>query len=189
MTVETQRYTADEFWELASRLPEGRRFELVRGEIVEMAPTGGEHGTVAVNLIIPLGGYVRMHDLGRLVGTETGFVLFSDPDIVRAPDVAFIAKDRGVDPATPKFIRGAPDLAVELISPSETARDILIKVLEHFRAGTRLVWTVYPDPRTVNVHLPDGTTRTLGPDDVIDGGDVVPGFRLPVRELFEGLRD
>lgn len=186
MATETKRYTADEFWDLCAHLPDGRRYELVDGELVEMSPTGGEHGGLAIwlgSLLVP---FIRARGLGRVVGTDTGFILSTNPDRVRALDIGFLSRERWPGPLPKKFIPIAPDLAVEVVSPGDTASEIQEKVIEYLQAGTRLVWVLYPSNRTVNVFPTDGAPRLLDIHGVLDGGDVLPGFQLSVRELFEG---
>lgn len=188
MTIQTKLYTADEFWDYCASLPDGKRAELVRGEIVEMAAAGGEHGVLALWLGARMVVSVDAHDLGKVLGTDTGFVLSTNPDVVREPDIAFLSKARlATTPVTPEFPRGAPDLAVEIISPGDTASEVQEKVAEYFAAGVRLVWAVYPRNKTVNVHYPNGITRRLDIDDALDGEDVIPGFQLPLRDLFKPI--
>ena len=130
--------------------------------------------------------FVRDHGLGRVVGAETGFILARDPDTVLAPDAAFISADRMPPPGQRHgFAALAPDLVVEVVSPTDRAAAVADKALRWIEAGTRLVWVIYPDRRLVAEHLPDGTVHLRQADDTLDGGDVLPGFRVPTRELFE----
>jgi Uma2 family endonuclease len=189
MAVQEKFYTADEFWEIA-HLPENseKRLELTNGAIIEMAPAGGEHGSIAANFLIEIGNYVKRNHLGKVTAAETGYVLLQDEngrDTVRAPDVGYIAKERAPEHLPKKFIRIVPDLVVEVVSPNDSADDIQDKLNDYRRAGVRLILFAYPSSQTLNVHTP-GENRTLGVDDTLDGGDVLPGFTLPVREIFEG---
>ncbi len=186
MSVHEKLYTADELLELSGR-SEGRRYELVKGELIEMAPTGDVHGIVAMWLGAQLANFADAHDLGLVVGTDTGFTLFNDPDTVRAPDAAFIAKER-LKPLTGKFFTIAPDLAVEVISPSETAAEINDKVLEYFEAGVRLVWIIYPRTKTVHVYTAADEVDILKANETLDGRDVLPGFKLPVGDIFKKIQ-
>lgn len=164
---------------------EGCRTELVDGEVVRMAPAGGEHGEVTHNVGLLLGVHVKARHLGRMVGAETGFLLRREPDLVRAPDVAFIARRRIPPGGLPKgYIPFAPDLAVEVVSPNDTAEYVQRKVHDWLREGTRLLWLVYPGLAQVVIHAPGQPVRTLGPDDELDGGDVVPGFSCRVAEIL-----
>jgi Uma2 family endonuclease len=183
MTVRPGLMTADDLF----RLPDdGLRHELVRGELRTMAPTGGGHGDQTSVFDGSLGMYVRSHRLGRVLTGEPGFRLTTDPDTVRAPDVAFIRRDRvpagGLGPG---YVSGAPDLAVEVVSPTDRLAGVGEKVAEWLAHGTRLVFVVNPRRRTVAVHRPSQPVRILGLNDSLDGEDVVPGWTLPVRELFE----
>ncbi|HET7091162.1 MAG TPA: Uma2 family endonuclease [Anaerolineae bacterium] len=167
-------------------MPEdGYRYELVEGELVRMTPTGGQHGTVAGRLHTFLGHFVLTNQLGEVLAAETGYKLASDPDTVRAPDVSFIAKGRLPAGQAPEgYLPFAPDLAVEVVSPSDTSQDVQAKVSEYLSAGTRLVWVMYPKTRNVVEYRPGGEARVLSEEDFLDGGDVVPGFRCRIRDLF-----
>ena len=150
-----------------------------------MPPAGGEHGDVQFGL----GGRMRLHadatGAGYVIG-EVGFYLARNPDTVRAPDVAFVARERFPHGLPQEFIDGAPDLAVEVVSPNDSHADVMEKVGEYLDAGTRLVWVASRRTRSVTVHRPDGTAQTLRADDVLSGEDVLPGFQVRVRELFGG---
>lgn len=172
--------TIEEF----ERLPdEASRLELVRGHVVREPPAGFEHGDIAVRIALCLGTFVRRHALGKVLGAETGFVLFDDPPTVRAPDVAFVARDRL--PADPRgFARLAPDLAVEIVSASNTVSEIQDKVADFLDAGARLVWVVDPRGRTVTVYRSRDDIRILTSIQELEGGEVLPGFRIGVSEFF-----
>jgi Uma2 family endonuclease len=182
MTVERRVMTAEEL----ARLPDdGLRRELVRGELRTMSPAGWEHGRITLLAGSSLVAFVEEHDLGEVGVGDVGFILATDPDLVRAPDVAFICKDRlPMGGLARGFFRGAPDLAVEVVSPSDRYGDVDEKVADWLDHGTRLVLVVNPRPRTVGVHRPGVPVRTLGEDDTLYGEDVVPGWSLPVRRLF-----
>lgn len=180
VTLEKQ-LTADEFWEQYA----GQRVELVRGEPVEMTPTSHKHGVIVSRMTIYLGNYVLEHDLGEILGAETGFLIGQDPDILRAADIAFIEKERLADIEDPyKFTPFPPDLAVEVVSPHDRAGDIQAKVSDYLNAGVRLMWVIYPQGRQVVVHRSGGTAETLDAADTLTGGDVLPGFALPLAKLF-----
>lgn len=174
--------TADE---LLNMPDDGYSYELIKGELVRMAPAGSEHGATIMNIGIPLGQFVKKHALGVVFGAETGFKIHSDPDTVRALDVAFINRDRIPESGLPKgYWPGAPDLAVEVISPGDTYSEVEDKVLEWIDAGTRLVIVANPRNRTLKVHRSRTEMILLMESDEFDGGDVVPGFRVRVSELF-----
>lgn len=159
------------------------RCELVRGEFRRMIPAGGEHGRIAATLTCQLGSHVRSRGLGRIYAAETGFLLARDPDTVRAPDVAFTRAERG--PPPPRgFVPGAPDLVVEVVSPDDRPGYVREKIAEWLEAGAAAVWVVDPDARTVTAHAPARSPCVLGEADTLDGGDLLPGLALAVRDVF-----
>jgi Uma2 family endonuclease len=169
-----------------SRMPgDGLRRELVRGELKTMAPAGFHHGMLAGNIFLSLGEFVRRHDLGVVLAAETGFKLASNPDTVRAPDVAFVRKERfeQVGP-TEKFWPGAPDLAVEVVSPGDSYSEVQDKVFDWLEAGTRMVIVADPRKRVVTVYRSLAEIRVLTGQETLDGGDAVPGWSLPVKDIF-----
>jgi Uma2 family endonuclease len=171
--------------ELLQMPDDGFRYELVRGELRRMTPSGYTHGVIVANLTVPVGQWVRSHALGQVCGAETGFRIARSPDTVRAPDISFIRQARrGSEPWPEGFFEGAPDLAVEVPSPSDTAVDVEEKIDEWLNAGCAVVWVVNPRRRSVSVHLPEGLVRVLIEDDTIDGGELLPGFALPVADIF-----
>jgi Uma2 family endonuclease len=165
---------------------DGYRYELVKGELIQMSPTGDEHGRVTVRISSPLYFYVEEHNLGVVYAAETGFKLESDPDTVRAPDVAFLSRARReVAGRVDGYWSGAPDLAVEVLSPSDRRGKVDEKVANWLAAGTQVVWVVNPKLRTVTIHQSGADVVTLTELDQLEGGDVVPGFRIAVAKLFE----
>ena len=166
------------------RLPDdGRHRELVRGQIVQEPPASFRHGGIAGRLVGILHAFVSENDLGEVVTAETGFVLFDEPPTVRAPDVAFVARYR-LTFDLDRFAPLAPDLAVEIVSRSNTLSEINDKVMDYLDAGSRLVWVVEPRSRSVTVYRSRDKIRLLTGDDEIDVGDVLPGLRLKVSDLF-----
>lgn len=162
--------------------------ELVRGELRVTPPPGGPHGRAATNLILLLGAYLEGRGLGWVYADGVGYELLELPRTVRVPDVSFVRAGRlpkeGIGPGLLKL---APDLAVEVLSPSESASE-LEETLDDYRAcGTPLIWVVDPARRTVMIVASDAPVRWLREDDALDGGDVVPGFSCQVAELFEGI--
>lgn len=179
---EERLLTVEEF----ERLPydEGRS-ELVRGRVVREPPAGFSHGALASRINVLLAGFVRERNLGIVVAAETGFVLSEEPSTVRAPDAAFVSHDRLPPEGPPAgFARFAPDLAVEVLSPSNTATDIQEKALDYLDAGTRAVWVVDPAARTVTVWRSRSEIRVLREDEELVGADALPGFRTRVGALF-----
>jgi Uma2 family endonuclease len=169
--------------ELAVLPDDGYRHELVGGELRRMAPAGFRHGAVAVRLAVLLDEFVRPRGLGTVVGAETGFVLERDPDTVLVPDAAFVAADRVPADQRP-FAALAPDLVVEIVPPSDRARRVAEKAVLWLEAGSRLVWVVDPERQTISVHRPGAEATTLTAPDDLEGGDVLPGLRAPVADLF-----
>jgi Uma2 family endonuclease len=164
---------------------DGFRYELVKGELRKMTPAGFSHGKVVANLTGPLATYVKANQLGVVLGAETGFKLAADPDTVLAPDIAFVRNERFLEVGdTEKFWPGPPDLAVEVLSPSDTAYDVEEKITSWLRAGVAMVWLLNPKQRTLHVYWSNNPTQRLGSEDVLDGQDVVPGFRINVKEIF-----
>lgn len=182
MSTTIHLVTADELFKTAS---DDFRYELQEGVLKRMPPTGFEHGVVVVNLTLPLAQHVKTNNLGLVCGAETGFRLASNPDTVLAPDIAFVRRERvNQNGRTSKFWEGAPDLAVEIMSPNDTVREMKGKADKWLAAGAQAVWIVNPLRRTVTVCLPSGEVVTLTENDTLDGGTVVPGFRCSVREIF-----
>jgi len=179
---DTKLLTADDLLAMGDR---AGRVELVYGRLVEMPPTGWEHGVRASKADRLIGNHVDAHQLGATFGAETGFILESDPDLVRAPDAAFVTAERMAAPRDRRgFFRGPPDLAIEVLSPDDTAVGIEQKVDEYLSAGTRAVWVINPTRRTLTVHRPNERPLVLREADTLDGGDVLPGFAVRVGEFF-----
>ena len=178
----TRPMTADE---LLAMPDDGYRYELVKGELIQMSPTGDEHGQVTVELTAALHVHVKTHSLGRVYAAETGFKLESDPDTVRAPDIAFVRRERVDATGTLKGFRpGAPDLVVEVLTPSDRIGKVEAKVEQWLETGARMVWVVSPKLHTVTVYRSLIDIVTLTEKDILDGGDVVPGFQIKVAEIF-----
>jgi Uma2 family endonuclease len=174
--------TGDDLWKIVA---DGSRYELSQGELVPMTPVGMQHGGVVVAIAELLRRYARPGNRG-LVGTEIGFRLTRDPDTVRAPDVAFVSGNRLPKEGVPKkFAEFPPDLAVEVLSPEDTASEVLRKVEEYVIAGVPLVWVVDPATRTVTVYRSLQEVKVLTTDQELDGGDVLPGFRAKLTALFD----
>ena len=182
MALQSRLMTADEL----IRLPrDGQRHELVKGELRTMPPAGFEHGDITSEIDSSLRPYVRSHGLGKVVAGDIGFQLTINPDTVRAPDVAFVNAERvSAAGRVTGYWPGAPDLVVEVISPNDLYTEVDEKVAEWIEHGARLVFVVNPRRRTVAMHCPSDPVRILGEGDVLDGEDIVPGWSLPVRDLF-----
>ncbi len=185
--MERQYISADGFLKIVGSPEYGDRIvELVAGEIVEMPLPNGEHGEVLAILTIKIGNHVLENDLGRIATGDTGFILERNPggrDTVRGMDLAFVSRSKSPAPLPNSFVEFAPDLAVEVISPSNEAADIRLKIWQLLDAGTTLIWIVYPELQIVDVHTRD-SVATLNAADTLSGGEVLPGFEIPVREIF-----
>lgn len=177
----THLLTAEDLWGVGD---EGHRYDLIRGELRRMAPTGGEHGEIGVTTGALLWTHARSRNLGT-VCRVSGFILARNPDTLLAPDVSFVRADRLLPHEERiSFLELAPDLAVEVNSPSERPSDVPSKVEIYLTAGVRMVLVVEPRPKTITVHTPDQSPRVLQENNDLDGGDVLPGFRVPVAEIF-----
>lgn len=161
------------------------RVELIDGEIVEMVPSSDGSSSVAATIAFLLGLHVRPRKLGRIYNADGGFVLFPERETVRVPDVAFVLAERMPQgEARRHFARLAPDLAVEVLSPSDRDRDMRAKVAMYHEAGVPLVWLVDPDAQTVTVLGLGQEPVILTTADTLDGGDVLPHLRIEVAEIF-----
>ena len=171
--------------DLMSLPDDGYQYELEAGRLIRMPPAGPLASIVAMTIARLLGNFVAEHRLGVVGGADFGVQLARQPDTVRAPDVVFYRADRlppGGIPAT--YWDLAPDLAVEVLSPSDRRGKVLKKVGEFLEAGTRLVWVVDPRRRTAVVYRPEGEPTILGADGILAGEDVLPGFSLPLAEVW-----
>jgi len=174
--------TAEELLRL--RLPGDKRTELIRGRLVVRDPGGARHGALANRIGYRITAHVEARDLGRVYAAETGFKIESDPDTVRAPDVAFIAKARLPQVEPLGYPNWAPDLAVEVLAHDDHPAETLEKVAHWLRAGVRLIWVVDAHKRNGRVYRSDGSESLLGPEDSLDGEDLLPGFRCSLSELW-----
>ncbi len=182
-TTETRLLTAEDLLRLYS---EGVRGELIRGVLCETMPAGHRHGAIVVNLSIELGNFVKPRRLGWLVASDSGVWLERDPDTVREPDIAFTSAEKiPLDADIPGYAEVAPDLVAEIVSPSDSRREVHDKAQMWLLHGVRLVWVVHPDTRTVDVYRADGAVTTLADGDWLDGLEVLPGFACEVGAIFD----
>jgi len=173
--------TADDLWKIVA---DGSRYELSRGELVPMTPVGLQHSWIVPRLGMFLTRYVDEKRLG-IVGMEGGFKLERDPDTLRAPDIHFVSKARiDKEGITPKFADFPPDLAVEVLSPDDTVSEVQKKVEEYLGGGVRMIWIVEPATKTVTAYRSHQDIKVFTQDQEIEGGDVIPGFRIRVAEIF-----
>jgi Uma2 family endonuclease len=173
--------TAEQYAELPD---DGRYTELVRGRVVEMPQPTPTHGYYCANISFTLNSYVRGKDLGRVVSNDSGVKTESDPDTVRGPDVAFYSYDRVPRGPLPKGYWPAPELVFEVRSPSNTWREINVKLTEYFAAGVKAVCVLDPDTSLLWVYTPDHPPRQLTTDQDLTLPEVFPDFRIPVREFL-----
>lgn len=182
ISAEKKIWTDEEFMALSK---DGHRYELVSGELVDRGNSGMEHGGIGSFLGGLLAIYVRQQTLGIVCDSSTGFTLKSGNK--RSPDVSFVSKERlkGLNRPARGLFQGSPDLAIKILSPSNTVEEIHTKIVEYFENDTRLVWVIHPDEKYVLVYHapePDGFLRSR---DTLAGEEVVPGFSMAVSELFE----
>jgi Uma2 family endonuclease len=149
-----------------------------------MSPAGHEHGRVAARLTSSLGLFVDEHDLGAVYAAETGFLLARNPDTVRAPDVAFVRADRLAAVSAEGFFPGPPDLAVEVVSPSDSYSAVEEKVFEWLDAGCRAVVVLDPRRQVATVYRSRQNISLLSPPDLLSAEDLVPGWSVPLAQLF-----
>jgi Uma2 family endonuclease len=161
-----------------------KQVELVRGRLVVREPPGTWHGVVAANLAYFLGDFVRRHELGLVLAQDTGFKIESNPDTVRAPDVAFVTRDRTAAIRTRGYAELAPDLLAEIVSPDDRPAEVLAKVADWLGAGAKLVWVIDPERTEARVYRRDGSLAVLREHDSFDGEDVLPGFSCPLRDVL-----
>lgn len=183
MSTEVRLTTIED---VAALPDDGHRYDLMRGKLIRMPPAGGKQGAIAGKLNWLVGNVVWPERLGCVYTAEPAFVLARGPDTILCPEVAYISAER-LPPVEERdqFMEIPPDLAVEVLSPSETARSSREKVDPYLEGGAQAAWVVDPLRRSVTVHLAGGEIEILSEDDTLDGGDVLPGFSVPVAEIFE----
>jgi Uma2 family endonuclease len=179
MAVERRLMTVEEFWEEYA----GKSYELINGEVTPVSPTGSSHGIIEALTTASFVLFLRENPIGVVHTGETGFQL--SPTAMRAADIAFISNEKYARITEHgKYVPFAPDLAVEIVSPYDTATEIVEKVELYLAAGTRIVLILYPDLRQIAVHYPNRTSKTLTADDTLEGEDVLSGFTVRVADLF-----
>jgi Uma2 family endonuclease len=159
--------------------------ELVAGRMVVRELPGYRHGDITARLLMAIGNFAMENRLGRVLTADSGFLLFRNPDTVRGPDVAFIRTERVPTEVLRGYPEFAPDLAAEVLSPSDRPGKVLEKIGDWIEAGTRLVWVIDPERRLARVYHSDGSVLTLGADESLQGEDVLPGFSISVAELVD----
>lgn len=161
-----------------------KRTELVRGRLIVREPAGWAHGIVAMKIGTKVAAHVDQSGAGVVLAAETGFKIESDPDTVRAPDVAFVTRERAPLESTRGFPALAPDLAIEILSPDDRPGEVLAKIGDWLSAGTKLVWVVDPARRLARVYRSDGSEDTVTADGALEGEDLLPGFSCSLASLL-----
>lgn len=165
-------------------------FELVAGELIEMAAAGGQHGALGVRFIVRLGAFVEDRGLGTVYGPDTGFVMQENPDTVLVPDVAFVRASRLIPEVEQTgFVRVIPDLVFEIVSPDDTRREVASKVALYLAVGVKLIIVADPKTMTFVVHRPGEPSHILKEEDVFTAGDLVPGFSVRVGDIMRPRSD
>lgn len=183
MSTSPALMTAEELIQLPD---DGLRYELINGELKTMSPSGHPYGRITARLTGPLVMFVRENNLGEVYGAETGFKLTTGPDTVLAPDIAFVAKDRLAEGArTNAFWPGAPDLAVEVLSPTERPSEVRTKVFRWLELGARQVWVVSPERRDVTIYRSATDVVTFSEHDHLEAADLLPGLRISLETIFK----
>lgn len=181
MTTQKTQLTSQEFYLFCCE--NDGRYELVEGEVVETDLPNDVQGEITANVGTAFNIYSRLRGIGR-ARVSTGHMLRTGPDTVRGPDFSFVFQPR-VEGRGSGFPSGAPDIAVEVVSPSDTAAEVTPKVAEYLVGGSQRVWVVYPSVRQAFIHRADGTVLSYGGDDVITDEELLPGFSLPLSETFD----
>lgn len=173
--------TADELLDV--EIP-GKWTELVRGHLIVSEPPGTWHGNVSGRIAYLVGDFVYRKKLGEVCGQDTGFKIASNPDTVRAPDLAYLSNERARKMGRRGYASVAPDLVVEVVSPGDRPGEVLAKVGDWLDAGVRLVWVIDSARNVAHVHRPDGTLTVVGMDGSLDGEHVLPGFTCPLADVL-----
>ena len=162
----------------------GKATELIRGQLIIREPPGTYHGQIAARLVVRVGAFVEIHQLGEVFAQDTGFKIASNPDTVRAPDLAFVARDRLSQVRRRGYAALAPDLVAEVLSPDDRPGEALAKIGDWLTAGVKLAWLFDPDQRNCQVYRPGGSASVAGVDDAIQGENVLPGFHFLLSDLY-----
>ena len=161
------------------------RYELIRGELTAIAPTGESHGSSVFDIGFHIGAYVKKNRLGRCFGAETGFLVGRNPDSLLAPDWAYVKTNRLPFEASPKFSQIVPDAVLEVRSPSDRPRNVQAKMEQWVEAGVGIAWEYDPSTKTMTVYRPGTQTVEIGLVGIVCGEDVIPGFEMSLRDMLE----
>jgi Uma2 family endonuclease len=180
-TVEQKLITGEELADLVGV----ELCELIDGVMLPMSPTGDAHGAFELNVGVELREFTRAQQIGKVRVGEVGIYIRRNPDTIRAADVIFISNERYAQKGRSTFLDVAPDLVVEIMSPTDSFADVQRKLLDYFSIGVRQIWVLLPDIRTVYAYSAPTELRAFGPDTTLTAPDVLPGFAVPVARLFE----
>lgn len=185
--IQEKRYTVNEFWALIPELPDDKRYELIDGELITMPPSSNKNSRIAAKVLFYLMAYNMEHDAGHIMMADGGYTLGDGTVLI--PDVSFVSKASSPEPPPDGY--GPPDLAVEVISPSESPRMVTKKTERYLDAGTVMVWNIHPDDKVVEIwrKADDGGmhVQSFTEEDTLSGGDLLPEFSLAVAEIFKGI--
>ncbi|MCC7450410.1 MAG: Uma2 family endonuclease [Anaerolineae bacterium] len=178
------KLTGDDLAKLPTGM--GKRYELIEGELITLSPTGGQHGFVTIRAALIFGAYNDQHNFGTLFGAETGFYTRGNKRTVRAPDASLVSFGRLAADAVPEgYISAVPELVLEVVSPTDHKAEVEAKVKEWLNFGVSMVLAAYPKTEQIHVYKSGEPVKTLKADDILDGGDILPGFSVPVRAFFK----
>ena len=182
-TAKNKLLTAEDLLRLHGQ---GVKGELIDGVLKEKVSAGAEHSFIGIRLGGEFDRHARRHRLGRVGGTDGGVLIRRNPDNVREPDVFFVSAERlPLDVRVQGYLEVVPELVVEIVSPSDSETDLREKIVMWLDFGVSMALEVRPADRAVAVHCPGVPSKTLTGDDVLDGGDVLPGFSLPLSDIFD----
>lgn len=178
-------YSADQLYTMPD---DGNRYELIRGNLIVMSPAGSEHGRIASRILIRLGTHVEKNDLGETFAAETGFQIDSDPDTVRAPDAAFVSHERMSGVEVNGYLPLAPDLVVEVVSPSDSSSDVEAKAEQWLKAGSLIVLVADPKNETLRAYRSTSEVQVFHSGETFCSNDVCGNWQLAVDEAFKIAR-
>ena len=174
-------HTAEDLERLSAQ---GFRYELIKGELRPMSPSGGPHGDATSRITFYVNSLVYGQERGLTFTAETGFFVARDPDTVMAPDFAFVTEERLPETLPEGYVSVVPDLAVETRSPNDTAKEVAVKVEDWLAAGVQIVWVIEPRKQTITSHRRGRQPLVFGTGDTLDGEDILPGLSVPLRMIF-----
>ena len=182
-TLGTEPITAEQLLKMDAK---GMRGELIRGVFCPTMSAGMKHGEIVVNLVMLLGAEIKPNRLGRLMASDSGVKVETDPDTVREPDIAYFSRDRlALDADVPGYAEVPPDLVVEVVSPSDSVRGTNDKARMWINTGVQLVWVIWPETKMIEVHRPAQPVTTLRETDTLTGENILPQFTVPVKDIFD----